>query len=97
MGFGTEVLFILMLGMLILGPKQLHTMLRHLVRAKARFEEVSHGLRSQLAIARSGARLAGAQARKLIPRGSIGGDAVEGDDDLLRQIQFIDNLFQWPA
>ena len=49
MGFGTEVLFILMLGMLILGPKQLHTMLRHLVRAKARFEEVSHGLKSQLA------------------------------------------------
>ena len=33
MGFGTEVLFILMLGMLILGPKQLHTMLGHLARA----------------------------------------------------------------
>ena len=38
-----------LLGMLILGPKQLHTMLGHLVRAKARFEEVSHGLKSQLA------------------------------------------------
>jgi Sec-independent protein translocase protein TatA len=48
-GFGTEVLFILMLGMLILGPKQLHTMLGHLARAKARFEEVSHVLKSQLA------------------------------------------------
>jgi Sec-independent protein translocase protein TatA len=48
-GFGTEVLFILMLGMLILGPKQLHTMLGHLARAKARFEDASHGLKSQLA------------------------------------------------
>ena len=33
MGFGTEVLFTLMLGMLILGPKRLHTMLGHLARA----------------------------------------------------------------
>ena len=49
MGFGTEVLFILTLGLLILGPKQLHTMLGHLARAKARFEEVRHGLKSQLA------------------------------------------------
>jgi Sec-independent protein translocase protein TatA len=48
-GFGTEVLFILMLGMLILGPKRLHTMLGHIARAKARFEEVSHSLKSQLA------------------------------------------------
>jgi Sec-independent protein translocase protein TatA len=45
-GFGTEVLFILMLGMLVLGPKRLHTMLGHIARAKARFEEVSHGLKS---------------------------------------------------
>jgi len=48
-GFGTEVLFILMLGMLILGPKRLHTMLGHIARAKARFEEVSHALKSDLA------------------------------------------------
>jgi hypothetical protein len=45
----TEVLFILMLGMLILRPKRLHTMLGHIARAKARIEEVSHGLKSQLA------------------------------------------------
>ena len=49
MGFGTEVLFILMLGLLILGPKRLHTMLGHFVRAKARFEDVSHALKSDLA------------------------------------------------
>ena len=49
MGFGTEVLFIFMLGMLILGPKRLHTMLGHIAGAKARFEEVSHAMKSKLA------------------------------------------------
>ena len=49
MGFGTEILFILMLGMLVLGPKRLHTMLGHIARAKARFEEASRGFVSQLA------------------------------------------------
>jgi len=49
MGLGTEILFILMLGLLLLGPKQLHTLLGHVARAKAQFEEASRGLKSQLA------------------------------------------------
>jgi Sec-independent protein translocase protein TatA len=49
MGFGTELLFILMLGMLVLGPKRLHTMVGHIARAKARFEEASRSFQSQLA------------------------------------------------
>ncbi len=49
MGLRTEVLFILMLGLLVLGPKQLHTLLGHVVRAKAQFEEASRGFKSQLA------------------------------------------------
>ena len=49
MGFGTEILFILMLGLLVLGPKQLHTLLRHVARAKTQFEETSRGFKSQLA------------------------------------------------
>jgi Sec-independent protein translocase protein TatA len=48
-GFGTEVLFILALGLLILGPRRLHTLIRHVARAKAQFEEASRGLKSQLA------------------------------------------------
>jgi Sec-independent protein translocase protein TatA len=47
-GFGTEILFMLMLGLLVLGPKRLHTMLAHVARAKAKFEEASGGLKSQL-------------------------------------------------
>jgi Sec-independent protein translocase protein TatA len=48
-GLGTEILFILTLGLLVLGPKQLHTLLGHAARAKARFEEDSRGFKSQLA------------------------------------------------
>ncbi len=49
MGLGTEVLFVLLLGLLVLGPKQLHTLLGHVARAKAQFEEASRGFKSQLA------------------------------------------------
>ena len=49
MGLGTEILLLLMLGFLVLGPKQLRTFLGHVVRAKAQFEEASRGFKSQLA------------------------------------------------
>jgi Sec-independent protein translocase protein TatA len=48
MGFGMEILFVLILGLLVLGPKRLHTMLAHVVRAKAELENATRGLRSQL-------------------------------------------------
>jgi Sec-independent protein translocase protein TatA len=48
-GLGTEILFVLMLGLLVLGPKQLHTLLGHVARAKAQFEEASREFKSQLA------------------------------------------------
>ena len=48
MGFGAEILFILLLGLLILGPKRLHTVLADVARAKARLEEASRGFKSQL-------------------------------------------------
>ena len=48
MGFGTEIVFMLMLGLLVLGPKRLHAMLGHVARAKAELENASHGIKSQL-------------------------------------------------
>ena len=48
MGLGTEILFILVLGLLILGPRRLHTLIGHVARAKAQFEEASRGLKSQV-------------------------------------------------
>jgi hypothetical protein len=48
-GFGMEILFVLMLGLLILGPKRLHTMLVHAAQAKAELQNATRGLRSQLA------------------------------------------------
>ena len=47
---GTEILVILILGLLVLGPKHLHTLLGRAARAKARFEEASRGLKAQLAM-----------------------------------------------
>jgi Sec-independent protein translocase protein TatA len=48
-GLSTEILFILVLGLLVLGPKQLHSLLGHVARAKAQFEEASRGFKAQLA------------------------------------------------
>ena len=59
MGLGTEILFVLMLGLLVLGPKQLHTLLGHVARAKAQFEEASRAFKSQLAAELDAAHAAG--------------------------------------
>jgi len=48
-GFGTEVLFIIALGLVVLGPKRLHAMLGHVARAKAELENAARGMKSQLA------------------------------------------------
>jgi len=37
-GCGTEIPIVLLLGLLVLGPKRLHAMLAHVARAKAGFE-----------------------------------------------------------
>ena len=48
MGFGAEILFVLLLGLLVLGPKQLHAMLVQVARAKAQIEDATRGFKSQL-------------------------------------------------
>jgi Sec-independent protein translocase protein TatA len=48
-GFGMEILFVLILGLLVLGPKRLHTLVAHAARAKAELENATRGLKSQLA------------------------------------------------
>jgi Sec-independent protein translocase protein TatA len=47
-GLGTEILFLGGLAALVLGPKQLHSLLRHVARLKAQFEEASRAFKSQL-------------------------------------------------
>src|SRR5580704_12458665 len=39
-GFGTELLLMLLLGFLLLGPKQMHALLRQVGRAKAQLDQV---------------------------------------------------------
>ena len=48
MGFGTEILFMLVLGLLLLGPKRLPTILGHVARAKTQFEKATRTFKSQL-------------------------------------------------
>jgi len=47
-GFGTEILFMIALGGLLLGPRRLHAVLGNVARAKAQFEKASRNLKSQL-------------------------------------------------
>ena len=49
MGFGTEVLFMIALGLVVLGPKRMHAMLGHVARAKAELENAARGMKCQLA------------------------------------------------
>lgn len=44
-----EILFVLVLALLVLEPKRLHTMLVYVARAKAELENATRGLKSQLA------------------------------------------------
>ena len=48
MGFGSEILFLLVLGLLLLGPKRLPTILARAARAKAQFEGATGSFKSQL-------------------------------------------------
>lgn len=48
MGFGTEIFFFAGLAALILGPKRLHTVIRHVTRRRARFEKITEVFKSQI-------------------------------------------------
>jgi Sec-independent protein translocase protein TatA len=47
-GVGTEILFMITLGLVVLGPKRLHSMMGHVARAKAELESATRSLKSQL-------------------------------------------------
>jgi Sec-independent protein translocase protein TatA len=49
MGLGTEMPLLLGLGFVVLGPKRMHAILGHIVRAKAEFDKASRSIKSQLA------------------------------------------------
>lgn len=49
MAFGTEIFFFVALGVVVLGPKRLQVLMGYVARAKARFEEATQALKSQLA------------------------------------------------
>ena len=48
MGLGTELLLVLLLGFLILGPKQMHALLGRIAHAKTEFDKVTRSFNSHL-------------------------------------------------
>ena len=48
MGFGTEILFIVMLAFLFVGPRRLPTILGQIVRAKPQLKNATRNLESEL-------------------------------------------------
>jgi Sec-independent protein translocase protein TatA len=48
-GFATEILFLLICALVLLGPKRLHAVLGQVARAKAELENATGSIRSQLA------------------------------------------------
>ena len=48
MGLGTELLFIFLLGVLLLGPKRLPEILGRIARAKVQLEKITDSVKSQL-------------------------------------------------
>ena len=48
MGFGTELLFVFVLGFLLLGPKKLPVIFGHIARAKAQLKHATRDFTSQL-------------------------------------------------
>ena len=48
MGFGTEILFFVMLGLVVLGPNRMHSMIGFVGRAKAEFDKASREIKSQV-------------------------------------------------
>ena len=67
MGFGTEILFMLMLGLVVLGPKRLYAMLGHVARAKVELENATRGVKSRLATELDSAPRDGRTDRPLEP------------------------------
>lgn len=48
MGLGTEILFLMIPGLVFLGPKQMHTLLRRIAKAKAQFDHATRTLKEQV-------------------------------------------------
>jgi Sec-independent protein translocase protein TatA len=48
MGLGNDLVFLLVLGLVFLGPRQMHAMLRTVARMKAEFDRASRDLKQQL-------------------------------------------------
>ena len=80
MGFGTELLFIVALGLVVLGPKRLHIVLAQVARAKAEFDRASRSIKFQLAAQLEGAPQDPKYGNEpLLPRAADGAEPDQPD------------------
>jgi Sec-independent protein translocase protein TatA len=68
-GVGTEILFMITLGLVVLGPKRVHSMMGHVARAKTELESATRSLKSQL----------GAELDEPVPTGKTSCSHESGD------------------
>lgn len=48
MSFGTDILLLIALGFVVLGPKRMQQMLQHAARVKAEFDRSTRSLKAEL-------------------------------------------------
>jgi Sec-independent protein translocase protein TatA len=63
-GFGTQMLFLVALGLLVLGPKQTHALLRQVAKYKADLDRATGTLKSQLSAELDAANVQTSQDKK---------------------------------
>jgi Sec-independent protein translocase protein TatA len=69
-GVATEILFMITLGVIVLGPKRLHSIMGYVARAKTELESATRSLKSQL----------GAELDEPVPTGKTSCSHESGDD-----------------
>jgi len=72
-GFSTEILFMFMLGLVLLGPKRLHAMLGQVARVKAELDKATRGIKSQLSTELDDAQPASFPDEPVVPSKTLSG------------------------
>jgi Sec-independent protein translocase protein TatA len=82
-GFGTEILFMFMLGLVLLGPKRLHAMLGQVARVKAELDKATRGIKSQLSTELDDAQPASFPDEPVVPSKTLSGSRHRNSEPAL--------------
>lgn len=89
MGFGTEILFLVVLGLVMLGPKRLQSVLAQVARAKDELAKASRDLKVHLETGPEGVPEGGENGdERLRLGGTDGAESVESDSRAMSRSRF---------